>query len=72
MLNSPEQLSVAPFVTGMKINSRQEISSLQHLIYDIMQNEYTHQVSVKEYIEILGSFSSLQLLRYGDSLMMLD
>ena len=56
----------------MKINSRKEISSLQHLIYDIMQNEYTHQVSVKEYIEILGSFSSLQLLRYGDSLMMLD
>ncbi len=56
----------------MNINSRQEISSLQHLIYDIMQNEYTHQVSVKEYIEILGSFSSLQLFRYGDSLMMLD
>lgn len=63
---------MAPF-TRMIVNpSRQEISSIQHLIYDIMQNEYTHQISIKEYIEILGSFSSLQLFKYGDSLMMLN
>lgn len=37
-----------------------------------MQNEYTHQVQIKEYIDLLGSFNSLQLYKYGDSLMMLN
>ena len=72
ILSSPEQLSVAPFTKSIDKISRQKISSLQHLIYDIMQSEYTNQVSVKEYIEILASFNSLQLFKYGDSLMMLN